>query len=56
MVFYCFDFSLQSLKLEVKTFLDELASYVFVLHIVLGICTTHETNFAYDNRKGDVAY
>ncbi|KLA35303.1 hypothetical protein B4080_2846 [Bacillus cereus] len=44
--FYCFHFSLQSLKLEVKTFLDELASYVFVLRVVLGICTTHEMNFA----------
>ncbi|WP_226606559.1 hypothetical protein [Bacillus cereus] len=54
--FYCFDFSLQSLKLEMKIFLDELASYVFVLRFVLGICTTHETSFAYDNRKGDVAY
>lgn len=44
--FYCFDFNLQSLKLEVKTFLAELASYVFVLRIVLGICTTRETSFA----------
>ncbi|AGG01417.1 hypothetical protein bthur0003_24410 [Bacillus thuringiensis serovar thuringiensis str. T01001] len=44
--FYYFDFNLQSLKLEVKTFLAELASYVFVLRIVLGICTTRETSFA----------
>ncbi|EEK50551.1 hypothetical protein bcere0002_24320 [Bacillus cereus ATCC 10876] len=44
--FYCFDFNLQSLKLEVKTFLAELASYVFVLRIVVGICTTRETSFA----------
>ncbi|KZD83048.1 hypothetical protein B4155_2381 [Bacillus cereus] len=44
--FNCFDFNLQSLKLEVKIFLAELASYVFVLRIVLGICTTRETSFA----------
>ncbi|XKK24677.1 hypothetical protein HFP65_25985 [Bacillus sp. CB62A.1] len=48
--------SVYKVEARSETFLDELASYVFVLRIVLGICTTHETNFAYDNRKGDVAY
>lgn len=39
---------------EAKNFLDELAPYVFVLGMTLGIWTDHETSSEYDNKKGDV--
>ncbi|MEI5913116.1 hypothetical protein [Bacillus albus] len=37
-----------------KNFLDELAPYVFVFGMSLGILIDHETSSASNNEKGDV--
>ncbi|QWH64302.1 hypothetical protein EXW39_30240 (plasmid) [Bacillus mycoides] len=39
---------------EAKSFLDELAPYLLLVGISLGIWSNHETGSEYTNKKGDV--